>query len=831
MTTNRLFWEMEDHQIAGKGHWGLLLRDYLLATLGDSLDVMFEISGVFDEAWPVTYGASKLTTDVTSTRNAACYDSAAIVRVLQAGTADAANFDNQPYEDSAPTTYYVGLHYVEVPTSSAQLGEPEVTGETAPYKFDQFREEIGSVGVPDIVTDLGATMSMDVTTVAGPAWAAGQTRNALVWLVDPETGTAEAIAAVSVASDGANLTIAIPHEFGQLAPSTTPADYLVCVLGPTITTVDISANDEYAFLGTVLNGVVDTSGQNVIPSPAVINSRLEKLEAFKQVAAVGLFRPGCFLGTFETTHLWNTTVPLAESLGTTVTFQATSADPFAGNPRNLFFSEGEIMDSMLAGFDFTAYDYLPGIAGEYVIYVEPVDESSNPATPRYTARLATYLNTSGNPAEQDAIERGRLPVLYYDWDPAQVPGARITSETPVAMATYTGIINTDYIGGSIAASNTHLTNDYGPINGPKTIELLRQWGGYDVDVGWQRLLALDTVTRYTRKESLFGKTDDPELAANQLLWTGKDTPATGENEVFMRLLAPGGGGLLSAVLANKEMVRFALGEMQLRVHRDDPSGVMILGIEPDGEVDVDSTNGVHGYIELLEVGGTQEDQFPLASGKKPVLIVPDITFSGANGHWHWKGVPFGPVASTHYDTVAGAFVIGAWHTIDAVAYTGKAGPVHVLDWTGNTFTGGSGEWYKASACIPLYHPDFEMIRDLELTMVMPATAADDTIQLHWDVIRVDDDGDVTVMGEAENNISDRFSSKIAGPVKQTRSLVLNGQTPAVAVWDPDTDFFFVDDQYRYYARITIHTWSADPPIGNEVMYLGHVRTQVRRNRV
>ena len=266
MTTKRNLWVPRDIQIRGAEHLKDYLKDPVLGTVSDILTAFYDESCVLSEEWPMTYGAQRMTVDSTATRRGICEDASGDRKILGpiagAGAlwwellSGGEGFADVWFEDDPLKTYYVGLRRGTFPVRARQLSEPTVSGYTAPFDYDVWQEAIGTSGVPDAV-DVGTPgqITFQIDTLTGSTWTGvGNTRKVIIWKNVPETGSSEAIAVVDCAPDAGPTGIfaTVPHEFGQTAPSATAGDYTVLVLGPTITEVNISADQEYVFLGTVL---------------------------------------------------------------------------------------------------------------------------------------------------------------------------------------------------------------------------------------------------------------------------------------------------------------------------------------------------------------------------------------------------------------------------------------------------------------------------------------------------------------------------------------------------------------------------------------------------
>lgn len=172
------------------------------------------------------------------------------------------------FENASTIDYDVALHYAEVPSGiqiNPRKGLPEYIG---------IEEAIGESADPDLVTNNGADLTLRINSVCEPGVShAGRT--ARVWRKIPgENGSTMVVAVedVIVAWTGANNEITTAGLLGQTTISTTPADYTVVLLGPTVRRntplVDV---DGYVFIGVVQGagagtppGSLSTTDQEVV---------------------------------------------------------------------------------------------------------------------------------------------------------------------------------------------------------------------------------------------------------------------------------------------------------------------------------------------------------------------------------------------------------------------------------------------------------------------------------------------------------------------------------------------------------------------------------------
>jgi len=175
------------------------------------------------------------------------------ILILDAGAAEGIQFEN-----ALGVTYYVAARHCLVP--SEVLHNPRLPS----VKFyDVWVDTVGVSGIPDSVTDLGATLRVVVDSVfeAGVSHAG---RLVTIWLNAPKT-TDEAVAIerdLVVAWDGSNNYVTTSAHLGQGTVSAVAADYTVAATGLTVRRgTDLSTVSPYAYLGTV-----EGAGSGVAPS-------------------------------------------------------------------------------------------------------------------------------------------------------------------------------------------------------------------------------------------------------------------------------------------------------------------------------------------------------------------------------------------------------------------------------------------------------------------------------------------------------------------------------------------------------------------------------------
>lgn len=170
-----------------------------------------------------------------------------------------------PYQNTGGVTYYVGARWNEYP-SGVEVGQD------GSLNYVGWTQAIGDVGAPSAVALSGADVILTVTSLVSPVWTAADTRPCIVWMTDqPAQEAAAAEPTVSIfegtvayhAGSG-TMRVTVTGALGQSDPSLTAADYQVLILGPRISTTDLSAVDDYLYFGSVTTGVFSTSGQRLL---------------------------------------------------------------------------------------------------------------------------------------------------------------------------------------------------------------------------------------------------------------------------------------------------------------------------------------------------------------------------------------------------------------------------------------------------------------------------------------------------------------------------------------------------------------------------------------
>jgi hypothetical protein len=177
------------------------------------------------------------------------------------------------FENTNAINYHVGLHLAERPV------DIQINPRTGYPEFTAWEEAIGERGEPDEVIDHSTYIEFRFNTLAGGVneWVTG--RKALVWKKSPAPGATsggigiEECDCADIGGVGTGTAICnTTGTLGQTTISTTPSDYYVLILGPTVRRyTDLSAEPAYWYLGTVTGGGLgsvpsgsDDSGQRLI---------------------------------------------------------------------------------------------------------------------------------------------------------------------------------------------------------------------------------------------------------------------------------------------------------------------------------------------------------------------------------------------------------------------------------------------------------------------------------------------------------------------------------------------------------------------------------------
>ena len=264
-------------QIVGSASWSTE-EAYLLARIAEVLEGFFSDDAAIDNKFEVTVTTpiAESTINVApATDRIGVTQDKRVVRVTNGRSegGPAGDCAGVPFPNSGATPYYVGLQVSKIP-ASANYGEDT----TAIYQT--WKDSVGDVGAPDAVVDSAGDLVFTITNLVGGAWVGADVRTVTIWKVNPASGeTSVAIQQVQASLSGGAIKAQVSGWLGQTgAPSTTAADYLVHVHGPTITTTNISDGEpDLLYLGVVSAGTPVTSGQRLTYNHAVTNLNLQQL--------------------------------------------------------------------------------------------------------------------------------------------------------------------------------------------------------------------------------------------------------------------------------------------------------------------------------------------------------------------------------------------------------------------------------------------------------------------------------------------------------------------------------------------------------------------------
>lgn len=181
---------------------------------------------------------------------------------------------NVQFENSNAILYNVALKYAIKPegiVANPRTGYPE---------FDRWVEFFGESAAPTSVVDNSTYITFNVNSVCPDSSETHAGRKCLVWKNIPALGaTSEALAyeICTVYYSGGNNLIDTSTSgiMGQITPSTTPSDYTVLMLGPSVArvaNVDFEPLDDYWFIGTLTGA--GSGNPPTIPGTSIDNQRL-----------------------------------------------------------------------------------------------------------------------------------------------------------------------------------------------------------------------------------------------------------------------------------------------------------------------------------------------------------------------------------------------------------------------------------------------------------------------------------------------------------------------------------------------------------------------------
>lgn len=758
MATGQTFWNILGKQVVGAS----LRRDYLQTHLRRSaaafMEALMAPGSVIGEQWDVSVAADELT---LADPRQAVVDDGSELRLLDSD--GASYYTSVPFANAGGVDYFVGAHYAEIPDHVSQLAEPDVSGETAPYRFDRYTEVIGLSGNPSAVADLGGGLGLrfTLTTLAGPAWAAGKTRKATIWLTNPETGSAEAFATVDIDSDGAALTADVSHYFGQTSPSLTAGDYTAVLRGPVVTTTDISADDSYALLAVVNTGVADHSGQSVIFNGLQWTATARVAQAFLSGLQNGPLGyedhdrsgMGCYFGD-GANQAWNDITLTIPAPG--IVKADFGADPFSlvdnayvwvGTPGAQAFAT-EADPSVV----WTDYQYTPVAPGTFTVCIQLVD-ALNEAAPLYRAGLTTHIGNEGS-----ALAAGLLPLVEYDWD-----GAAITAQAPSILEDWRGDRVAETVGGSSLYLSTRGHDGIAVVEG-------------DSYYGRGAIYEYLTAKGEAKASALIGFLrryfESGGLGHHEIRICAQANAFAHSAGGGTSVLTLGGTGDLSMVGRNVGGVR--------RVSVMDRANVLTLEM-----------------ARHEDAGGSQYDQIPAASGKRARSLVGDLHYLGANGKIESRVCPlFAFEGGRFWDGGAAAHRLGPWfygsNSQGAALAFSPVGPWLWVDIDNYDTTEVTQHLY-----VPIPFRQRDYLWDGSIYLTCDVSTTEPLASLTWRVIRVNPaNGAVTewVVNKAAAGSGSAGVVQFAGDGKPGADHPASG----AADWDAVTHQFALDTSYNYY---------------------------------
>jgi hypothetical protein len=251
--------------------------DYLKGVSEDVLKAQYRLDGVFDSEATVT-GPSIGNVSVAGAFEGADGEG----RQFGFGAVDS-RLQVVPFQNTHSVTYHMGLRSILIPEEldiNPRTGQPE-------YRYR--REEIGTLGTPDLVTDNGSTITLrvDSVTESGVSHAG---RTVRVYLVSPKSLTwVGAYEDLTVTWTGSNNEVTTTGLLGQTAGSVSEveANYEVVEIGPTIvreSTEDLKAASATLFLAefdgdTGSAPIPDMTDQNILSGSLSDLSNITRTDA------------------------------------------------------------------------------------------------------------------------------------------------------------------------------------------------------------------------------------------------------------------------------------------------------------------------------------------------------------------------------------------------------------------------------------------------------------------------------------------------------------------------------------------------------------------------
>lgn len=277
MATGESYVNVTNKGILGFEDFGDRMLGYLRSLNIESVLARFDVDGSFATKLGLGSGGND-TVQVTGTSRIT--DGLGHVMKIH----ECAGGQNALFQNQSGITYYVGARYCEVATGiviNPRTGNPE---------YLAYTEEVGEQDAPDLVTDNGnGTITFRVDTICEPGVSCAG-RTVRVYLADPQATTAlEAFEDLTVVWDGSNNKVTSADVFGQTSVSTTAADYVVTMLGPTVLRLtNLETSPDHMFIGTVI-------GTGAGNPPTTFNTDSQRLLKTFEDASQILFTPYGFI--------------------------------------------------------------------------------------------------------------------------------------------------------------------------------------------------------------------------------------------------------------------------------------------------------------------------------------------------------------------------------------------------------------------------------------------------------------------------------------------------------------------------------------------------------
>jgi N-acetylneuraminic acid mutarotase len=261
MTTGAENWLITPNRLTKSTDLKDRFQDAIQQSIADSLEKVYPDDGVFNTR--LTFSGFTDGFAIIGTSEAT--DGDGHVLDLSQATDDGSAV---PFENTAATTYYVALRSIE------RMSGIQINPRTGAPEYELTKEDIGELGEPDSVSDLGGTIQLNINSLLEPN-VDHSGRTVMVYLNTPaDNATTEAVAIETLTStySAPNNLITTVAQLGQSTVSTDPADYTVVVLGPTVRRdTDLRVVDGIVFIGMVTGGgagnlpsAFDNSDQNLI---------------------------------------------------------------------------------------------------------------------------------------------------------------------------------------------------------------------------------------------------------------------------------------------------------------------------------------------------------------------------------------------------------------------------------------------------------------------------------------------------------------------------------------------------------------------------------------